>query len=164
MDVGLSDTCRDIIALSLIPGLGPKRIERLLENGTELEDVFSKSSVKESSEYAEEMEYIKAKGIKAISCGDEGYPEQLKNIYDPPQVLFYKGSLAKSDVNAVDQSRQRISGGLGMRLQDYFWDVALVHDWWDEGYSLYTLQDGFSPGAVISKNITSLVITGGLNF
>ncbi|MEQ8520068.1 MAG: hypothetical protein RLN79_04030 [Cytophagales bacterium] len=74
------------------------------------------------------------------------------------------GDPFKENINLVDQSRQRVSGGLGMRLQDYFWDVALIHEWWNEGYTLYNLQNGYAPAAEFKKNLTTLAITGGLFF
>jgi DNA processing protein len=36
--------------------------------------------------------------IKIISILDEEYPENLKNIYDAPVILYYKGNLTKNDV------------------------------------------------------------------
>lgn len=74
------------------------------------------------------------------------------------------GDPFKDNINAVDHSRQRISGGLGMRLQDYFWDVALIHEWWNDGRTVYNLQNGFSPPAISSKNLTTIALTGGLFF
>lgn len=36
-------------------------------------------------------------GIRLLTYGDENYPERLKNIYDPPVLLYYKGELPKFD-------------------------------------------------------------------
>lgn len=33
------------------------------------------------------------RGIRAVTLQDSGYPAKLKNIYDPPLVLYYKGIL-----------------------------------------------------------------------
>ncbi|MFQ5953044.1 MAG: DNA-processing protein DprA, partial [Candidatus Omnitrophota bacterium] len=49
----------------------------------------------------EDKEYIEKEGIKPICFMDEEYPEILKSIYDPPPVLFCKGSLHPADANAV---------------------------------------------------------------
>ncbi len=38
-------------------------------------------------------EYINKEEIKTILYNDEEYPEQLKNIYDPPPALFVKGEI-----------------------------------------------------------------------
>ncbi|MER9419350.1 DNA-protecting protein DprA [Mesorhizobium sp. M0306] len=41
-----------------------------------------------------ELENTKAGGIKFYSFHDEGYPERLRNIPDPPAVLYVKGELS----------------------------------------------------------------------
>lgn len=74
------------------------------------------------------------------------------------------GDPFKSNVNLVDQDRNRISGGFGMRFQDYYWDLSLTHDWYKEGYTLYQMSDGNSPAASIEKNITRLAATAGIYF
>ena len=33
------------------------------------------------------------KGICVLTFGDKAYPDRLKNTYDPPMVLYYKGKL-----------------------------------------------------------------------
>lgn len=40
-------------------------------------------------------------GIKIIAINDEEYPSNLKNIYDAPVILYYKGNLTKNDVFSV---------------------------------------------------------------
>jgi DNA processing protein len=37
------------------------------------------------------------KGIKTITYFDDDYPDNLKNIYDPPVLLYYRGNLKKED-------------------------------------------------------------------
>lgn len=41
------------------------------------------------------------KGIRVLRPGDGLYPGLLMNIYDPPAVLYCKGGLKRSDMNAV---------------------------------------------------------------
>ena len=41
----------------------------------------------------EQIEQGRSDGIQALSYHDEGYPERLRNIPDPPAVLFVKGDL-----------------------------------------------------------------------
>lgn len=38
-------------------------------------------------------EYINKNDIKVININDKHYPDKLKNIYDPPVVLFAKGKI-----------------------------------------------------------------------
>ncbi len=37
------------------------------------------------------MEYLKEHGIKFVTMLDTSYPDKLKNIYDPPFLLYFKG-------------------------------------------------------------------------
>ena len=41
------------------------------------------------------------KGISLLTYGDEEYPNRLKNIADPPAVLYYKGTFPHIDDEAV---------------------------------------------------------------
>lgn len=116
----MNKVCRETIALTFVPELGSRRIISLMESFRDLEEVFSASdealsgifnekfngidkirSVRRSEEYLKELDYIESEGIKTVSYKDAHYPSQLRNIYDPPAVLFYKGELAGSDVNSV---------------------------------------------------------------
>ena len=72
--------------------------------------------VRTSEEYARELEYIEREKIWPICSRDENYPENLKNIYDPPAVLYCRGSLLPDDINAVAivGARKCSAYGLGM--------------------------------------------------
>ena len=48
-----------------------------------------------------EMELIEQAGVRALSWHDSDYPAALKEIYDPPPVLFCKGGFAPEDVCGV---------------------------------------------------------------
>ncbi len=99
------------LALALTPGLGPTRIKKLIEHCGTLERVFEASLTEleatgmpavsaqslatgKSLELAQE-ECSKATEARAriISLGDPEYPARLKEIYDPPVILFVKGSV-----------------------------------------------------------------------
>lgn len=49
----------------------------------------------------EEMERLTAAGVRAVSWKDAEYPRLLKEVSDPPPVLFVKGSLLPEDERAV---------------------------------------------------------------
>jgi len=99
------------LALALTPGLGPTRIRKLIERFGTAERVFHASLTEleatgmravsaqslatgKSLELAQQ-ECVKAAeaGARIISLGDPEYPSRLKEIYDPPVVLFVKGSV-----------------------------------------------------------------------
>ncbi len=137
---------KDVLALSLVDGLGPVKIKALLENVRDTEEIYGMPegrireilgarsigagelrSVRGSEKMAEELEYIRREGIEAISCLDEKYPDPLRDIYDPPPVLYCKGGILPADVNAVAivgarrcslyglQVAERIASGLAER-------------------------------------------------
>jgi DNA processing protein len=99
------------LALALTQGLGPTRIKKLIEHYGTAERVFQASLTEleatwmravsaqsiatgKSLELAQQ-ECVKAAevGAKIISLSDPEYPSRLKEIYDPPIVLFVKGSV-----------------------------------------------------------------------
>ncbi|MGO8986888.1 MAG: DNA-processing protein DprA [Terriglobales bacterium] len=99
------------LALALTPGLGPARIKRLIEHFGTAERVFHASLTEleasgilaisaqsmatgKSLELAEQ-ECARAGEARAriISLSDPEYPARLKEIYDPPVILFVKGSV-----------------------------------------------------------------------
>lgn len=48
-----------------------------------------------------ELKLIDKYGVKVISCLDKGYPENLRQIYDPPIILYVKGDITPEDKYAV---------------------------------------------------------------
>ncbi len=62
-----------------VEGIGPKRVKKIISTRNKLDLDL-------------EMKKLKEKNIKIVTLEDESYPELLKNIYDPPPVLYYKGS------------------------------------------------------------------------
>ena len=108
------------LALNLIPNVGPVRVRRMLERFGSPQRILSagKSEIQTvqgiGSELAErivswertidlgrELRRIDELGLKIITLGDEDYPAPLKEIYDPPLVLYVRGSLAASDSHGV---------------------------------------------------------------
>ena len=61
-------------------------------------------------------------------------------------------------------SRNLISGGLGIRINKYNFDLAIINSSTSSSYSPYQFYDGSGPVAEIKNNITSGVITFGVNF
>ncbi len=98
------------LALTLAPGLGPKRIldaVRLLETPSEVfrlpltslealrlpayaaQFIFD-GKARQAAE--EEWARVSAQGATIITFGCPEYPERLKEIYDPPPVLWLRGA------------------------------------------------------------------------
>jgi len=99
------------LALALTPGLGPTRIRKLIENYGTAERVFQASLTEleatgmpavsaQSIATGKSFELAQQESGKAVEAGarivslsDPEYPSRLKEIYDPPVVLFVKGSV-----------------------------------------------------------------------
>ncbi|MDQ2085903.1 DNA-processing protein DprA [Herbivorax sp. ANBcel31] len=120
--------------LSSIPGIGSVKSKRLLEHFKEPynvwkakenelrkltfltgKDVFNLMDDKIKQQAQKHLEKINKNNIKVLTINDELYPYYLKNIYDPPIVLFVKGNIKKSEKYvAVVGSRKATSYGLSM--------------------------------------------------
>ncbi len=137
MEENLSVACRDMIALSLVPGLGPRSIKTLLDEAPGGRDVFAMDGAKlrkiadryhldarlirqasQAPEFGKELSYMRKEGINAVSCLDEVYPQVLREIADAPPVLFLKGDLLPSDADAVAIVGARRCSIYGMRMAE----------------------------------------------
>ncbi|MBQ8300165.1 MAG: DNA-processing protein DprA [Clostridia bacterium] len=83
-----------------VEGIGEKISENILKNKDEI--LISRMS-----------KYMENNGIYQVSICDKNYPEALKNIYDPPITLFYKGDikLANTDCVSIVGSRNASTYG-----------------------------------------------------
>jgi DNA processing protein len=45
------------------------------------------------SKVEKELELMSKNNVKAVTLWDDEYPQQLKNIYDPPPLLYYMGNI-----------------------------------------------------------------------
>ncbi|MBZ5614139.1 MAG: DNA-processing protein DprA [Acidobacteriia bacterium] len=122
------------LALALTPGLGPTRIKKLTEHYgtaervfqaslTELEAMGMRAFSAQSIATGKSLELAQQECVKAvearariISLSDPEYPSRLKEIYDPPVILFVKGNvevLAQSGIAMVG-TRHPTPYGIGM--------------------------------------------------
>jgi DNA processing protein len=101
----------DWLAIALTPGLGPTRSRKLVDHFggadavlraslTELESTGMQAvsaqslATGRSGELArEEMARAAAAGVTVICLDDSSYPPRLKEIYDPPLVLYVRGNV-----------------------------------------------------------------------
>ena len=124
----------DWLALSLTPGLGPTKSKQLVERFGSAEAVFHASLTElegagilavsaqaiatgKSGELArEEMARASAQGVTILSQDDLFYPTRLKEIYDPPLLLYVRGNaeLLNKPGIAVIGTRHPTPYGSGM--------------------------------------------------
>jgi DNA processing protein len=97
------------LALALTPGLGPTKSRKLIEHfgsseavlraslteleGTGIQAVSAQSLAtgKSAEQARQEMARAAGEGIAIVSMDDPSYPPRLKEIYDPPLVLYVRG-------------------------------------------------------------------------
>jgi DNA processing protein len=109
-----------LIALNLVEGVGPVRVRQLLEffgdapsilkasqqqlravRGIGEETAAAIAEWEKSVDLAGELKRISDFGCRVITQDDAEYPALLREIYDPPVVLYVKGSLTERDKNSV---------------------------------------------------------------
>src|SRR5882724_11750902 len=127
------DSREAFIALNMIEHVGPVRARLLIEHFGDAPKILaaSKSELlrvrnigeevaesisnwEKSVDLAGEMKRISDFGCHVLISSDENYPALLREIYDPPLVLYVKGELTAKDKNAVAMvgSRQTTHYGI----------------------------------------------------
>jgi len=122
------------LALTLTPGLGPTRAKRLVDFFGRVDTVFNASLTEleaaglpahsaqslatgRSVELAhDEVAKAAAAGVQMVVLDDAAYPGRLRQIYDPPLVLYVRGNLAALSQPgiAVVGTRHPTPYGIGM--------------------------------------------------
>ncbi|MDI3320031.1 DNA-processing protein DprA [Pinibacter soli] len=104
------------IALTQVPLIGPVQAKILLEHFENIEDIFKAkkssleqiegigaikaSNIKGFEDFAsieKEIAFIEKNNIQPLFFTDDNYPKRLCNCYDPPTLLYYRGT---ADLNA----------------------------------------------------------------
>ncbi len=102
---------RYLIYLNGINGIGPRTINKIINNLDTIRDLWSMSrqeiinlgvKAKKVDKFIRKKDEIKKfsaekflaeKEMNYLTLYNEAYPDKLKNIYDPPPVIYYKGQL-----------------------------------------------------------------------
>jgi len=114
------DSKEALVGLNLIEHVGPVRVRQLLEHfgdapavlraskqqllqvrGVGGENAEAIANWEHSVDLGGELKRIEEFGCHILTQTDEDYPELLRQIYDPPIVLYVKGRLSAKDKNAV---------------------------------------------------------------
>lgn len=128
---------RDLLALHLVPGIGPRLTAALLERfgsagavrragpdqlrtvphiGDKLSGDLSQALRK--VDVAGEEELMARHNVRVLALGGEGYPSPLSNIPDPPHLLYVRGTLEERDRNAVAVVGSRHCTAYGRRVAE----------------------------------------------
>jgi DNA processing protein len=129
------DAREALVALNLIDGIGPVRVRQLLEHfgeapailGASRQQLLQVRGIGEESAEAianwekgidlgAELKRIADFGCRIVSQADPEYPELLRQIYDPPVVLYVKGELLAKDKNSVAMVGSRMTTHYGIEV------------------------------------------------
>src|SRR5215212_5225285 len=127
-------TAREVfVALNMIDHVGPVRVRQLLQHfgdavsilkaskqqllrvhGIGEDTADSISNWEKNVQLGDELKRVEEFHCHIVTQEDEEYPELLRQIYDPPIVLYVKGTLVKQDKNgvAIVGSRQTTHYGI----------------------------------------------------
>ena len=129
------DSREALIALNLIEHVGPVRVRQLMEHFGEAPSILRASrqqlaqvrgigeetaeaiaNWERTVDLAAELKRIQDFGCRVLIQSDEEYPELLRQIYDPPVVLYIKGRLEARDKNAVAIVGSRMTTPYGQEV------------------------------------------------
>ena len=121
------------MALNLIEGVGPIRVRQLVEHFGDAAAILqaSKQRLLQARNIGEEtaeaiagweksinldveLKRIADSGCRIVTQADAEYPELLRQIYDPPIVLYVKDELVPKDKNAVAMVGSRMTTHYGI--------------------------------------------------
>ncbi len=129
------DSREALIALNLIGNVGPVRVRQLVErfgdatailratreqllrvNGIGEETAAAIAAWEKTVDLNAELKKIDEFGCRVVIQTDDEYPPLLRQIYDPPVVLYIKGGLLSKDKNAVAMVGSRMTTHYGVEV------------------------------------------------
>lgn len=113
--------CWDFISAISVFEAKEKEFERLDYLSKKDIDILCDSFEKERC--LKEYEKIKDEGINFVSILSEDYPARLRNIYNPPFALFYKGNLPKEDGLKISIVGARVCSTYGQHVTEQLGEI-----------------------------------------
>jgi DNA processing protein len=126
-----------LLVLNSVPDVGYVRIKNLVERFKDIKEIFratraqleevDKIGPKIASAIAgcdkekvleRELKLAEDNGARVISYLDDEYPANLKQIYDPPAILYVKGSLIPEDKCSVAIVGSRRASRYGLQVSE----------------------------------------------
>jgi DNA processing protein len=168
------------LALNLLPKIGPVRVQRLLDFFGSPEQVLSASAkeIVRVEGFGEELSHtiadwenridltrelrrVNEEELTLLTREDPLYPRLLRQIHDPPVILYVKGKITERDANALGIVGSRHATQYGLATAKKF-SFQLA-------YAGYTVISGLArgidtaahEGALASKGRTIAVIGSG---
>lgn len=170
-----------LVALNMIPDVGSLRLKNLLEAFGSAPRIFLNSPEKLKQvekigskianaintfpfeNLKKELELAKKLKVRILTVNDDNYPQNLKNIFDPPICLYVKGDILPQDEISLGIVGSRRASFYGLQVAEKF------------AYSLaqlkFTIVSGLArgvdtsahKGALKAKGRTLAILGSGLN-
>jgi DNA processing protein len=137
MSASTSSDIRDLLALTLTSGVGPRLMTALLERFGTLDRILHASkeelltvprvgaelaariaTAAESPEADKEIERVTKAGVRLLAMGTPEYPPALGSVEDAPHLLYCRGEVRLADANAVAIVGSRKCTGYGRRMAE----------------------------------------------
>jgi DNA processing protein len=176
----MNDTER-LIVLNMVEDIGSIRTQALLKHFGSLDKVFKAdadeiSKVKEIGpiigarvpqaikdiDLKKELDLIKKHNVKVITFLDKDYPENLKNIYDPPVVLYVKGEILPEDKLAIAIVGSRLASFYGLQTAEKLGFELASHDITVVSGLARGIDSSSHKGALKAKGRTLAILGSGL--
>jgi DNA processing protein len=129
------DARHALLALNMVDHVGPVRLRQLLQHFSEPEAILCApkqlllrvqgigeetanaiAGWEQSIDLDAELKRIQDYGCRIVIQQDPDYPELLRQIYDPPIVLYVKGELLPKDKNGVSLVGSRLTTHYGIEI------------------------------------------------
>jgi DNA processing protein len=177
----ISPELRDLLALHLVPGLGPRLTAALLERFGSArailqtrEDELSQvphigqnlaSRLRQAMDHGDvekEIERMQKHGVGLLRRGVPPYPALLATIPTPPELLYFRGQLHERDRQAVALVGSRSCSSYGKRVAE-----RLAGDLARAGFTVVSglargIDGAAHRGALDAGGRTIAVLAGGL--
>ena len=182
MPAPITAELRDLLALTLVPGLGPRLTAALFERfgsataacqateyelsqithiGTKLARAFADAL--QTNDVEAEIERIQTHGVNLVALNSPGYPHLLSTIPDPPHLLYVRGEIVPGDAAAIAIVGSRQCTPYGKRVTE-----RLAADMARAGFTIVSglargIDGAAHRGALDAGGRTIAVLAGGLS-
>lgn len=136
-----------------------KKLNAKIKQGNIFGNIFDNTD----KQLQEQIEKIKTNEVKLISINDNLYPESLKQIYNPPALLFVKGNLQNPDSLSISIVGTRKCTSYGKKTVDKFSKTLSDNNIIITSGMAYGIDSFAHKGALKHGGITYAVIASGLD-
>jgi DNA processing protein len=172
---------RALLALHLVPGLGPRLTKALVERFGSAARVLTATASELSAvkhigpqtagnlatalrgvSIEKELELLELHETQLLRLGTPGYPEALATIHDPPYLLYQRGSLVAADARAVAVVGTRHCTNYGLRATERLSEGLARQGWTIVSGLARGIDAAAHRGALKAGGRTIAVLAGGL--